>query len=40
MYHLFQITLGVLGGLAVLWSLLRTAGWKRRTGSSVIDLQV
>ncbi|OXB79904.1 UNVERIFIED_CONTAM: hypothetical protein H355_000934 [Colinus virginianus] len=34
-----DITLGVLGGLAVLWSLLRTAGWKRRTGSSVIDLQ-
>ncbi|KAK4828231.1 hypothetical protein QYF61_024726 [Mycteria americana] len=34
-----DITLGVLGGLAVLWSLLKTAGWKRRTGSSVIDLQ-
>ncbi|KFP15504.1 Meckelin, partial [Egretta garzetta] len=34
-----NITLGVLGGLAVLWSLLKTAGWKRRTGSSIIDLQ-
>ncbi|KAM6281994.1 meckelin isoform 1-T1 [Porphyrio hochstetteri] len=34
-----DITLGVLGGLAVLWSLLKTAGWKRRTGNSVIDLQ-
>ncbi|KFV55789.1 Meckelin, partial [Tyto alba] len=34
-----DITLGVLGGLAVLWSLLKTAGWKRRTGSSIIDLQ-
>uniref|UniRef100_A0A8B9DI03 Transmembrane protein 67 n=2 Tax=Anser cygnoides TaxID=8845 RepID=A0A8B9DI03_ANSCY len=34
-----DIALGVLGGLAVLWSLLKTAGWKRRTGSSVIDLQ-
>ncbi|XP_068789138.1 meckelin isoform X2 [Struthio camelus] len=34
-----DIALGVLGGLAVLWSLLKTAGWKRRTGSPVIDLQ-
>ncbi|NWH72691.1 MKS3 protein, partial [Piaya cayana] len=34
-----DITLGVFGGLAVLWSLLKTAGWKRRTGSSIIDLQ-
>ncbi|NXD06592.1 MKS3 protein, partial [Nothocercus nigrocapillus] len=34
-----DIALGVLGGLAVLWSLLKTAGWKRRTGSSMIDLQ-
>ncbi|NXG61020.1 MKS3 protein, partial [Hemiprocne comata] len=34
-----DIALGVLGGLAVLWCLLKTAGWKRRTGSSVIDLQ-
>ncbi|KAM6318772.1 meckelin [Aegotheles albertisi] len=34
-----DIALGVLGGLAVLWSLLKIAGWKRRTGSSIIDLQ-
>ncbi|XP_042317912.1 meckelin isoform X2 [Sceloporus undulatus] len=34
-----DIALGVLGGLAVLWSLLRTAGWKRRIGSPLIDLQ-
>ncbi|KAM6373257.1 LOW QUALITY PROTEIN: meckelin [Alca torda] len=29
---------GVVGGFAVLF-LLKTAGWKRRTGSSIIDLQ-
>ncbi|KFP71627.1 Meckelin, partial [Acanthisitta chloris] len=34
-----DVSLGVLGGLAALWSLLKTAGWKRRTGSSIIDLQ-
>ncbi|KAM6171620.1 meckelin isoform 1-T1 [Erethizon dorsatum] len=34
-----DIALGVLGGLAVLSSLLRTAGWKRRIGSPMIDLQ-
>ncbi|XP_061852020.1 meckelin isoform X2 [Colius striatus] len=34
-----DITLGVLGGLGVLWSLLKTAGWKRQTGNSIIDLQ-
>ncbi|XP_072855213.2 meckelin [Pogona vitticeps] len=34
-----DIALGVLGGLAVLWSLLKTAGWKRRIGSPMIDLQ-
>uniref|UniRef100_A0A5F8HBX5 Transmembrane protein 67 n=3 Tax=Monodelphis domestica TaxID=13616 RepID=A0A5F8HBX5_MONDO len=34
-----NIALGVLGGLAVLWSLLKTAGWKRRIGSPMIDLQ-
>uniref|UniRef100_A0A8C3XKR5 Transmembrane protein 67 n=1 Tax=Chelydra serpentina TaxID=8475 RepID=A0A8C3XKR5_CHESE len=34
-----NIALGVLGGLAVLWSLLKTAGWKRRIGSPIIDLQ-
>ncbi|KAK2492983.1 hypothetical protein MC885_003880, partial [Smutsia gigantea] len=33
------IALGVLGGLAVLSSLLKTAGWKRRIGSPMIDLQ-
>ncbi|XP_015417779.1 PREDICTED: meckelin, partial [Myotis davidii] len=34
-----DIALGVLGGLAVLTSLLKTAGWKRRIGSPMIDLQ-
>ncbi|KAJ8781384.1 hypothetical protein J1605_007824 [Eschrichtius robustus] len=34
-----DIALGVLGGLAVLLSLLKTAGWKRRIGSPMIDLQ-
>nr|XP_045254431.1 meckelin isoform X3 [Macaca fascicularis] len=34
-----DIALGVLGGLAVLASLLKTAGWKRRIGSPMIDLQ-
>nr|XP_016064611.1 PREDICTED: meckelin isoform X2 [Miniopterus natalensis] len=34
-----DIALGVLGGLAVLASLLKTAGWKRRIGSPVIDSQ-
>nr|XP_048276118.1 meckelin [Myodes glareolus] len=34
-----DISLGVLGGLAVLSSLLKTAGWKRRIGSPMIDLQ-
>uniref|UniRef100_A0A8D0HDF1 Transmembrane protein 67 n=1 Tax=Sphenodon punctatus TaxID=8508 RepID=A0A8D0HDF1_SPHPU len=34
-----NIALGVLSGLAVLWSLLRTAGWKRRIGSPMIDLK-
>ncbi|XP_074056271.1 meckelin [Macrotis lagotis] len=34
-----NIALGVLGGLAVLCSLLKTAGWKRRIGSPIIDLQ-
>ncbi|XP_004370883.1 meckelin [Trichechus manatus latirostris] len=34
-----DIALGVLGGLAVLLSLLKTAGWKRRLGSPMIDLQ-
>ncbi|OWK04307.1 hypothetical protein Celaphus_00016438, partial [Cervus elaphus hippelaphus] len=34
-----DIALGVLGGLAILSSLLKTAGWKRRIGSPMIDLQ-
>ncbi|XP_006884654.1 PREDICTED: meckelin isoform X2 [Elephantulus edwardii] len=34
-----DIALGVLGGLAILLSLLKTAGWKRRIGSPLIDLQ-
>ncbi|KAG9478738.1 hypothetical protein GDO78_012415 [Eleutherodactylus coqui] len=34
-----DVALGVLGGLAVLWSLLKTAAWKRRIGSQMIDLQ-
>lgn len=34
-----DVALGVLGGLAVLWSLLKTAAWKRRIGSQVLDLQ-
>ncbi|XP_053323888.1 meckelin [Spea bombifrons] len=34
-----NIAVGVLGGLAVLWSLLKTAAWKRRIGSPFVDLQ-
>ncbi|KAE8599242.1 hypothetical protein XENTR_v10017114 [Xenopus tropicalis] len=34
-----DVAIGVLGGLAVLWSLLKTAAWKRRIGSSFIDMQ-
>ncbi|XP_078543168.1 meckelin [Lissotriton helveticus] len=34
-----DVAVGVLGGLAVLWSLLKTVGWKRRIGSPLIDLQ-
>ncbi|XP_064409881.1 meckelin [Latimeria chalumnae] len=33
-----DIALGVLGGLAVLYSILKTASWKRRNGTAVIDL--
>ncbi|MBN3315291.1 MKS3 protein, partial [Atractosteus spatula] len=33
-----NIALGVLGGLAVLYSLLKTASWKRRIASPLIDL--
>lgn len=32
-----QITLGVLGGVAVVYSLLKTASWKRRIASPLID---
>lgn len=35
-----QIALGVLGGVAVVHSLLKTASWKRRIASPLIDLQV
>ncbi|XP_035989445.1 meckelin isoform X1 [Fundulus heteroclitus] len=31
--------LGILGGLAVLYSLLKTVSWKRRIASPVIDLE-
>ncbi|KAG2465507.1 MKS3 protein, partial [Polypterus senegalus] len=34
-----EIALGVLGSLALLYSLVKTAGWKRREGSPGIDLQ-
>ncbi|XP_039593235.1 meckelin isoform X1 [Polypterus senegalus] len=34
-----DIALGVLGGLAILYSLIKTASWKRRVGSPLIDLQ-
>ncbi|MGH0151242.1 UNVERIFIED_CONTAM: hypothetical protein FKN15_040564 [Acipenser sinensis] len=34
-----SVALGVLGGMAVLYSLLKTASWKRQVGSPLIDLQ-
>uniref|UniRef100_I3JFI6 Transmembrane protein 67 n=1 Tax=Oreochromis niloticus TaxID=8128 RepID=I3JFI6_ORENI len=34
-----DIALGVLGGVAVLYSLLKTISWKRRIASSLIDLE-
>ncbi|XP_041104732.1 meckelin-like isoform X2 [Polyodon spathula] len=34
-----DVALGVLGGMAVLNSLLKTVSWKRRVGSPLIDLQ-
>ncbi|XP_064195930.1 meckelin isoform X1 [Anguilla rostrata] len=34
-----DIALGVLGGVAVLYSLLKTASWKRRIASPIIDLE-
>lgn len=35
-----QTALGILGGLAVLYSLLKTVSWKRRIASPIIDLEV
>lgn len=35
-----QIALGVMGGLAVLCSLLKTVSWKRRIASTPIDTEV
>lgn len=37
---LSQTALGVLGGLAVLYSLLKTISWKRRIASALIDAEV
>ncbi|KAM4704943.1 meckelin [Rhinophrynus dorsalis] len=34
-----NVAVGVLGGLAALWSLLKIAAWKRRLGNSYIDFQ-
>ncbi|KAJ8290988.1 hypothetical protein GJAV_G00019990 [Gymnothorax javanicus] len=34
-----DIALGVLGGVAVLYSLLKTASWKRRIASPIIDIE-
>uniref|UniRef100_A0A3Q4H780 Transmembrane protein 67 n=1 Tax=Neolamprologus brichardi TaxID=32507 RepID=A0A3Q4H780_NEOBR len=34
-----DIALGVLGGVAVLYSLMKTISWKRRIASSFIDLE-
>ncbi|XP_072548358.1 meckelin [Salminus brasiliensis] len=34
-----DIALGVLGGVAVVYSLLKTASWKRRISSPLIDVQ-
>ncbi|KAG7470031.1 hypothetical protein MATL_G00135210 [Megalops atlanticus] len=34
-----DIALGVLGGVSVLYSLLKTASWKRRIASPIIDLE-
>ncbi|CAH2285567.1 meckelin isoform X1 [Pelobates cultripes] len=33
-----NVAVGVLGALAVLWSILKTAAWKRRIGSPFVDL--
>uniref|UniRef100_A0A8C8FCL3 Meckelin n=1 Tax=Oncorhynchus tshawytscha TaxID=74940 RepID=A0A8C8FCL3_ONCTS len=34
-----DIALGVLGGVSVLYSLVKTASWKRRIGSPLIDIE-
>ncbi|XP_062841802.1 meckelin isoform X2 [Trichomycterus rosablanca] len=34
-----DIALGVLGGVAVVYSLLKTASWKRRIASPLVDVQ-
>ncbi|XP_067093967.1 meckelin [Osmerus mordax] len=34
-----DVALGVLGGVAVLYSLLKTASWKRRMASPLIDME-
>lgn len=35
-----QTALGVMGGVAVLYSLLKTVSWKRRISSPLIDVEV
>lgn len=35
-----QTALGVMGGVAVLYSLLKTVSWKRRIASPLIDVEV
>lgn len=35
-----QTALGVMGGVAVLYSLLKTVSWKRRIASPLIDAEV
>lgn len=38
--HFAQTSLGVMGGVAVLYSLLKTVSWKRRIASPIIDVEV
>lgn len=40
LWHSAQTALGVMGGLAVLYSLLKTISWKRRIASPLIDAEV
>ena len=35
-----QTALGVLGGVSVLYSLLKTVSWKRRIASPLVDVEV